>query len=107
MKALLLVLSLLVSLPSFAGEMYLTCGFGEEGHWEEFTDSTLSRDHKGLVTLKQGITTYVVTYDNDTFRYIKGDTNNGGFEEKVLTIEGSPLMDPKHIVDDIWCHTND
>lgn len=106
MKLFVLSLSLLVSLSGFAGDMYLSCGFGEESHWENFQDSVLDKG-RGLVTLKSGTIRYVVTVDGEAYRFIKSDSNVGGFEEKGAILGDDSSFNIAHIADDVWCHIND
>lgn len=107
MKAFILFISLFTSLSSFAGDMYLSCGFGEEEHWENFTDSALDENRKGMVTLKNNTKTYVVTFDGMFYRYIKSNSNRGGFEERTVMPTDMSSRKVSAIVDDIWCHIND
>jgi hypothetical protein len=107
MKTFILFLSLFASLSSFAGDMYLSCGFGEEEHWENFTDSILDDNRKGMVTLKNNTKTYVVTFDGMFYRYIKSNSNRGGFEERTVMPTDMSSRKVSAIVDDVWCHIND
>ena len=107
MKSLIVFVLLLTSLSSFAGDMYLSCGFGEEGHWENFTDSLLSENRKGMVTLKSGTKSYVITFDGMFYRYIKSNSNRGGYEEKTVMPTDMSSIKLAAIVDDVWCHIND
>jgi len=107
MKLSIVLLALMTSLSSFAGDMYLSCGFGEEEHWENFTDSVLDDNNKGMVTLKNNTKTYVVTFDGMFYRYIKSNSNRGGFEERTVMPTDMSSRKVSAIVDDIWCHIND
>jgi hypothetical protein len=107
MKSFIVLVTLFTSLSSFAGDMYLTCGFGETAHWEDFTDSLLDEDKKGMVTLSKGTSTFVITFDGMFYRYIKNDSNRGGFEEKTVMPRDMSSNKLSVIVDDVWCHIND
>lgn len=106
MKLFVLSLTLLTSLSSFAGDMYLSCGLGKDNHWDNFQDSVLDQG-RGLVTLKNGTMTYVVTFDGGTYWYIKSNSNLGGFEEKGPIQGDGTSFNIAHITDDLWCHIND
>ena len=107
MKSFIVLVTLFTSLSSFAGDMYLSCGFGKEAHWENFSDSLLDENDKGMVTLKNGTNTYVITFDGMFYRFIKSDSNQGGFEEKTVMPKDMSSMKLAAIVDGIWCHIND
>lgn len=107
MKLFVLALSLLTSVPTFAGDMYLSCGLGKEEHWENFTDSVLDNG-KGMVVVENGKFTYVITVENKLYRVIKTNRNIGGFEEiKDITASDESAFNEANLVDDVWCHIND
>lgn len=107
MKTLIIMATLFTSLSTFAGEMYLSCGFGEEEHWDNFTDRLLDENKKGMVTLTKGINSYVITFDGMFYRYIKSNGNQGGFEERTVMPTDMSSQKISKIVDDVWCHIND
>jgi hypothetical protein len=107
MKSLLTALILFASVSSFAGDMYLSCGMGEEEHWDNFTDSLLDESDRGMVNLLSGTNKYVITYDGENYRYIKSNSNTGGFIEETIAPASNSKMKVTAIIDNIWCHLND
>lgn len=107
MKSFIAIIALFTSLSSFAGDMYLSCGFGEEEHWDNFTDNSLDENDRSMVTLTKGTKTYVITFDGMFYRYIKTNSNKGGFEEKTVMPTDMSSTKLSEIVDDVWCHIND
>ena len=52
MKYFIIFASIFISCSVRAGDMYLRCGYGEEEHWDNFTDSLLDENKKGMIVLK-------------------------------------------------------
>lgn len=107
MKPFIVLFALMTSLSSFAGDMYLTCGFGEEEHWENFTDSLLDENHRGMILLKKDTVSYAISFDGMFYRYLKSDSNSGGYEEKTIMPKDLSGMKVASLIDNIWCHIND
>ncbi len=103
MKTILFLSLLSLSLSSLAGDRYLSCGFGEEEHWENFTDTLIDQE-KALLTLSQGTHLYVITLDHSTFQLTKSNRNLGGFTvDSAVTRESGVTA----LGDNIFCHIND
>lgn len=107
MHRLVLALAIFTSFSSYAGDMYLSCGLGEEEHWENFKDSLLDNNKKGMVVLSQATSNYAITFDGMFYRYIKSNSNHGGFVEKTVMSTDMSARKVTEIVDGIWCHIND
>lgn len=107
MKYFIIFASIFISCSVRAGDMYLRCGYGEEEHWDNFTDSLLDENKKGMIVLKDETKSYVITFDGMFYRYIKSNSNRGGFEERTVMSKDMSPSRLTAIVDNIWCHIND
>lgn len=107
MKLTIVLLALMTSLSSFAGDLYLSCGFGEEEHWENFTDSLLGEKNRGMILIKKDTVSYAISFNGMLYRYLKSDSNLGGYEEKTIMPKDLSGMKVAPLVDNIWCHIND
>ncbi len=105
MKSLLIVLTLLSSITSFAGDSYMNCGEGKTVEMEEFIASSLVVDGKSHVIFKRDNISYSVKYQNELYHVTSSSENVGGFTTSVFKASG--YFKGSGLFNGLSCHIND